>query len=406
MAILRQIRYWWLAKFHPLKRHSTQKSDKDIQAIKSSHRIKRMFFEEYKNNPQYAQQDGTQENRTPLLFKGTRVTKIAPNVFYENISFWNVDFVNVTLENVCFHNCSFHFCKFTNMSTHTEKQLINVAGPKQGFSCCNFMGCEFSNCKLDQLFFSVGVLKGVRFIDSKFNNVVFQMNAFSQVCFEHNCDLSDFYIFSPSGMLDIQFRENGGNITIDDKSAITGFRYRDKTNIHNWNTYKIFKKSHYQNVAATYYAFEKLIDGNKLLDKKSCCFYQRKRAETRSKGFWKAIPGYLAEWCFGYGEYPGRSILSLIGVIFLYAPLYMLSGFSTGTRIINYTISFDFTITWDKFKDFCESVYFSFFTLVTVGQGTPSPIFALTKILSASELLLGAVLITTFTATLFRKITE
>ena len=41
MAILRQIRYWWLAKFHPLKRHSTQKSDKDIQAIKSSHRIKR-----------------------------------------------------------------------------------------------------------------------------------------------------------------------------------------------------------------------------------------------------------------------------------------------------------------------------------------------------------------------------
>lgn len=232
------------------------------------------------------------------------------------------------------------------------------------------------------------------------------MNAFSQVCFEHNCDLSDFYIFSPSGMLDIQFRENGGNITIDDKSAITGFRYRDKTNIHNWNTYKIFKKSHYQDVAATYYAFEKLIDGNKLLDKKSCCFYQRKRAETRSKGFWKAIPGYLAEWCFGYGEYPGRSILSLIGVIFLYAPLYMLSGFSTGTRIINYTISFDFTITWDKFKDFCESVYFSFFTLVTVGQGTPSPIFALTKILSASELLLGAVLITTFTATLFRKITE
>jgi len=83
-----------------------------------------------------------------------------------------------------------------------------------------------------------------------------------------------------------------------------------------------------------------------------------------------------------------------------------LSGFSTGTRIINYTISCDFTITWDKSKDFCESVYFSFFTLVTVGQGTPSPIFALTKILSASELLLGAVLKTTFTATLFRKITE
>lgn len=84
----------------------------------------------------------------------------------------------------------------------------------------------------------------------------------------------------------------------------------------------------------------------------------------------------------------------------------MLSGFDTGTRVINYTINGDFTITLEKVRDFCESIYFSFFTLVTVGQGSPSPMFAITKILSASELLLGAILITTFTATLFRKITD
>ena len=86
-------------------------------------------------------------------------------------------------------------------------------------------------------------------------------------------------------MLDIQFRENGGNITIDDKSAITGFRYRDKTNIHNWNTYKIFKKSHYQNVAATYYAFEKLIlDNDKLSE-----FVGTKLAEAKAEETEKTI---------------------------------------------------------------------------------------------------------------------
>ncbi len=406
MAILQHIKRWWYTTVNPPKQQPTRKDDKDIQTIKSSHKIKKMFFEEYKNNFQYSQQDGIQKNGSNLFLKGIRVTKIAPNVFYENISFWNVNFVGVTLENVCFHNCSFNFCKFSNVTTHTEKQFIKISSPKQGFSCCDFVGCEFTNCCLDQIFFSVGTLKCVRFIDSHFNNAIFQMNAFRQVSFEHNCDLTDFYIFSPSGMLDIQFKDNGGNITIDDKSAITAFRYRDKFNIHDPKAYKIFKRDHYQNVAATYYAFEKLINGNKLLDKKSCCFYQRKRAETRSKSLWKSIPGFLAEWCFGYGEYPARSILSLIGVVLLYAPLYMLSGFDTGTRVINYTINGDFTITLEKVRDFCESIYFSFFTLVTVGQGSPSPMFAITKILSASELLLGAILITTFTATLFRKITD
>lgn len=109
MAILRQIRYWWLAKFHPLKRHSTQKNDKDIQAIKSSHRIKRMFFEEYKNNPQYAQQDGTQENRTPLLFKGTRVTKLLQMFFMRIYPFGMLISLMLLLKTYAFITAHFIF---------------------------------------------------------------------------------------------------------------------------------------------------------------------------------------------------------------------------------------------------------------------------------------------------------
>lgn len=100
MAILQHIKRWWYTTVNPPKQQPTRKGDKDIQTIKSSHKIKKMFFEEYKNNFQNSQQDGMQKNGSNLFLKGIRVTKIASNVFYENISFWNVNFVGVTLENV------------------------------------------------------------------------------------------------------------------------------------------------------------------------------------------------------------------------------------------------------------------------------------------------------------------
>lgn len=100
MAILQHIKRWWYTTVNPPKQQPTRKDDKDIQTIKSSHKIKKMFFEEYKNNFQNSQQDGMQKNGSNLFLKGIRVTKIASNVFYENISFWNVNFVGVTLENV------------------------------------------------------------------------------------------------------------------------------------------------------------------------------------------------------------------------------------------------------------------------------------------------------------------
>lgn len=232
------------------------------------------------------------------------------------------------------------------------------------------------------------------------------MNSFNNVMFENNCKLNNFYIFSPSGMLDIQFSEDKGAIFIDKKSRIGQFKYKDKINIYDRKNYKIYKKQHYKNIAATYYALEQLSLNNKLLDQKNFYFYQRKKAETRSKCFRKAIFGYLSELCFGYGEYPSRAILSILTIILIYAPFYMLSGFNTGSRFINYTLNGDFSISQQKIKDFIESVYFSYITLITVGQGSAEPVSILTKVLSASELLLGAILITAFTATLFKKISE
>lgn len=402
MSIFSSIEYHYFKLLNKLCLYKKGK-EVDVEKIKRNHKIKAMFFETYKNNPEYAQ-----EVHNEVLVKGVNVINIKPNVYYENISFWNVTFKNFNLDRVCFHKCRFTNCKFENIKTTIIKDLSIVKEPIQGFSCCDFMFCSFDNCELNQLFFSVGTLKCVDFKDVIFQSVIFQMNAFSQVRFLDNCKLYNLFIASPSRMFDISFIENKGKITIDARSAITSFKYKDKVNIDDIRTHRIFKKDHYSKVATTYYSFEQLLSKNFLLDKKSDCYYQRKKAETRSKNLLKAIPSYLFEWCFGYGEHPFRSLVALIVVTIIYAPIYMLSGFNTGERIINYVFNCDFVFSWSlqKFSDLFEGLYYSFITLITVGQGDPSPINTLTKIISSSELFIGAVLVTTFTATLFRKFTE
>ena len=83
-------------------------------------------------------------------------------------------------------------------STYAEKKLLDINDCIQGFSCCDFLSCSFTDCSLNQLFFSIGTLKCVEFNITSMSSVIFQMNAFSQVKFVGNCKLHDFLILSPS----------------------------------------------------------------------------------------------------------------------------------------------------------------------------------------------------------------
>ena len=390
-------------KYYQGKLYFNKDKTLDYEKVKKKHGIKQLFYEEYKNNNKYSQQIGDKTD-----FNKANICNIRQNVYYENITFHKTTFSNFTLNHVCFHNCKFVECKFINITTYLEKDFSSFSYPIQGFSCCDFTFCNFENCNLNQLFFSIGTLKCVDFKNTTMQTVIFQMNAFSQVRFIDSCSLYNVFFASPSRMFDITFVEKEGKIAIDEKSAISGFRYRDMVNISDLLVHNIYKRLHFSNVASTYYSFEQLLANNYLMDKKSNCFYQRKKAETRSKPFPKSIPGYIAEISLGYGEYPFRSILSLILITLLYAPIYMLTGFDTGQKIIKYSLDLSFFIKWssEKISDLLESIYYSFFTIITVGQGTPSPTSALTKFFSSIELLIGAILITAFTATLFRKITK
>ena len=402
MKVLSTIRYHYYKFLNKLclSRHY---KEINTEKIKKDHKIKKMFFEFFKNGSGISQQI-----HKDTTIKDITVSNIYAKVYYEGISFCNVTFKNLNLEQVCFHNCKFTYCNFENITTYRKKELLSITDPKQGFSCCDFMFCNFNNCNFDQLFFSVGILKCVDFKNVKLQNVVFQMNSFSQVRFLDNCSLYNLFIASPSGMFDISFIGGTEKISIDAHSVVTDFKYRDKVNVENLATYSLYKKDHYKKVASTYYAFEQLFIDNNLLDKSYNCYYQRKKAETRSKDFLPAISGYFCEWIFGYGEHPFKALVSLLLTTVLYAPIYMITGFNTGSRVIDYSLNLGFFSNWSlqKLIDLLESLYYSFFTLVTVGQGSPSPESALTRLISSSELFIGAILITTFTATLFRKITK
>ena len=81
--------------------------------------------------------------------------------------------------------------------------------------------------------------------------------------------------------------------------------------------------------------------------------------------------------------------------------------FRSGKYIIDYDFALKINVSITTIgQDFIQSLYFSFFTLITVGQGTAYPNTGLSQIFMCLELLIGAIMITLFTGAIFRKITD
>lgn len=343
------------------------------------------------------------------LSKHIRIINVPENIYYRGISFSNIIFDGINLNHICFHNCTFYSCEFKNVTTHNPNKYSNSKLNISGFNFCDFNSCKFSDCNFNHTLWSIGKFSNILFENTKFYNSMFHRNSFSNVQFKGNCMLYDTCIIRPSGQFDIKFYNENGMIKMTPNSYISNFDYKDKINIMDYEIYSIHKKSHYKNVASTYFALEKLCDNNCLTPQYINYYYQRKKAETRSKKILKSIPSYLNELIIGYGEYPFNSLISMMIIILIFSFVYLFTGF---TNIDNYNIMYDFDITHIFFiskldiGNWLHSLYLSFFTLITVGQGSAHPTTPLSQIASSIELLLGAVLVTLFTATLFRKYTK
>ena len=96
-------------------------------------------------------------------------------------------------------------------------------------------------------------------------------------------------------------------------------------------------------------------------------------------------------------------------IIIFFSCIYMFTGFipEIGNDEIKYNIKQIFnTPCIPLLSDLFQSLYYSFFTMITVGQGNASPFSPGSQIAMSIELLLGAIMMTLFTSTLFRKYTK
>lgn len=351
---------------------------------------------------------GSRNNGSNLDFSNTQVTSIGSKVFYEDVSFYNVHFKKFEYKEVCFYNCSFTLCTFeeitTNIANKYQEIMFNVKFEKCRFSHCRFKNCFFADSVFSKCKFNVGEFKSIVFRD-----VIFNLCSLSSIRFREGGVLEHTWFLSPSGFFDIRFEKSDKPYLIDSASGVSRFDYRDTRHLDDLQKKKLFRRNAYKDVAATLYSFKQLFAENHINKTSVDYYYLYKKADTRSSPkFTKRFTGYLAECIFGYGTKPFNALFSLIIISGLYAPAYMLSGFSIGERTIDYTFDLSQLFAWNaaKAKDLLESLYFSFFTLCTVGQGSGIPISGLTKIISSTELFLGAILITIFVSTLFKKITD
>ena len=341
----------------------------------------------------------------------TKVINIAPHTYYEGIEFNNFFFDSFEIDNLCFHNCTFRNCKFSNM---TSKKFLWESELKQGFSSCDFYNCTFEKCNFKNLFFSIGNIDLTTFSDVTFFNCIFHRMSFQKVIFTGSTTFNNTSIYSPSKAFDLSFMGSIDNIHVDAQCHVTAFSYYDRANftLEKWMQRKKLRFSNSNKIADTYFALDQIWTSNHIREEDNSYanfYYQRKKAETRNRKKPSKIIGYLSEWVIGYGEKPYNALLSMALIIIFFSFIYMFTGFipEIANDEIKYNIKQIFnTPCIPLLSDFFQSLYYSFFTMITVGQGNARPFSPESQIAMSIELLLGAIMMTLFTSTLFRKYTK
>lgn len=349
-------------------------------------------------------------NKPPI-----KVTQIDKCVFYEGIEFNNMVFNIPNIEQVCFHNCSFRNCTFDNIIFLDYSKAIyeDKLEYYQGFSYCNFYHVNFNYCEFNHAFFSMCKLDLVEFNNCLFCNSILHRMSFNKVTFKGESILNNTNIFQPRESFDILFQGNVEDFHVDTNCNVTEFHFYDRIfiNIEKYKWLKLNKSGAYSKAANTFFAIQQIWSANHIreADKDFANFYyQRKKAETRSSTKRSKFFGYLTEFVIGYGEKPFNALISMGILIFIFSILFLFTGFQPDSTTI--PIQYSITAPWEPISfliyDWGQSLYYSFFTLITVGQGSACPASVLTQFTVSVELLLGAILMTLFTATLFRKYTK
>ena len=130
-------------------------------------------------------------------------------------------------------------------------------------------------------------------------------------------------------------------------------------------------------------------------DDESWAFKKEKDMERKNYFHYKSLHKWLwscfLNGIFGYGEQPGKVIISAISIILIFTFLFMSSGISD-TSIGGFTSN-----------NFLDCVYFSVITFTTLGYGDFRPLEGCSRIFAGTEAFIGALMMALFVYTFARR---
>jgi len=130
-------------------------------------------------------------------------------------------------------------------------------------------------------------------------------------------------------------------------------------------------------------------------DDESWAFTKERDMERKSNFHFKTLHKWLwsclLNGIFGYGEQPGKVIVSAILVILLFASLFTIFGISN--------VGIEFSTS----NNFLDCMYFSTITFTTLGYGDFRPLEGVGRILAGSEAFIGAFMMALFVYTFARR---
>jgi uncharacterized protein YjbI with pentapeptide repeats len=268
----------------------------------------------------------------------------------------------------------------------------------------NFWGATFEG----DAHFEETTFKG----DADFRKVKFLLlNNFMGATFEGDADFSNA-IFSPGNKLNLKVKESGiislkhtflenvfldlnlnDGVLIDFTDALLRNTKTKKKQIENHILQE--KKEKFYEAQEIFLLLKNNFHSIGRYNDESWAFKKEKDMERKDNCHFKTLHKWLwscfLNGIFGYGEQPGKVIISAISIILIFTFLFMSSGISD-TSIGGFTSN-----------NFLDCVYFSVITFTTLGYGDFRPLEGCSRIFAGSEAFIGALMMALFVYTFARR---
>ncbi|NFS62717.1 pentapeptide repeat-containing protein [Clostridium botulinum] len=302
---------------------------------------------------------------------------------FNNCSFNNIKFKECKFIGCTFNDCKFHSggvifenCIFVKEDSSKKPTLNN----KENFSCC-FNKCSiyakftastlsygiFHECIIHNTLFELSDMNNVIIIDSELNKIVIS-----------DSNLVGIKVVN-TYMVDFEFNDKLQS-KLDEKSFFDKIPIREKT------------REEFEGLYMIYEVIGNKCRENNLKNNFGEYYYICKKMQRKTLDFIPKIFSYIYDLTCGYGERPLYSIVSSLGIIIIFALLYMFTGFDYNGININYNLN---NLVYNDIKlissNLLKSFTYSVYVFSAVGSNEITPTIV-SEVIGDMEIIIGIIM--------------